>query len=455
MIRHLPGFREFYPDECAKRNHLFRKWREVARLHQFVEYDAPALEPLELYTEKSGDEIVEQLFHFTDKGGREVALRPEMTPSLARMVGACANSLKRPVKWFSIGENYRYERQQKGRLRAFYQFNADIIGEHSPHADAACIALAIDGFEVFGLGSADIRVRLSDRLLWSAWFRQIGVPEDKVMAVLRVVDKMERLKPEAAHHALREAIEEDSEATLSTNQLIEAIESLKAVKDLSSLKDLFAGQSSPIQESATERISAMEQLLSALESFGLEDYVQLDMGIVRGLAYYTGFVFEVFSLEPGERALAGGGRYDHLLQKMGGPDLPAVGFAIGDVTLHDLLERKKRSPQYVSKPDVYLVMLGEQARNTAYPYCGILRRAGYSLEYPIGRLPQAGKQLKAADQVGASLAIIFGDEEIAQGTVKLRDLRAREEKTVPSASLLHSLRQFYEKGELTETAASS
>ena len=229
QFQSLPGFREFYPDACARRNHIFGQWKHVARAFNFQEYDAPVLEPLELYIEKSGEEIVGQLFNFEDRGGRSVALRPEMTPSLARLIGAKANSLKRPIKWFNIGEHYRYEKPQKGRLRAFYQFNVDIFGEAGPAADAELIALLVQALRAFGLDSKDFKVRLSDRDLWLLMLAAEGLDEAGSATVLGIIDKLERTDRLKAVEKLAEVLGEEADAFLTR------VEEVIAIRDFDTL----------------------------------------------------------------------------------------------------------------------------------------------------------------------------------------------------------------------------
>lgn len=438
MFKSLPGFREFYPEDCALRNHLFKQWRSAALSFSFAEYDAPLLEPLELFTEKSGDEIVEQLFNFEDKGGRHVSLRPEMTPSLARLIGARAGSLKRPIKWFSIGEQFRYERQQKGRLRSFYQFNADIFGEEGPAADAEIIALAVLSAEGFGLSPNDIKVRLSDRDLWVLVLRLAGVVEDEVPAVLNIADKLERMPEEKLNTALTEAL---TQSEVQAAHLLEQIQTFAALNSLEGIQAYFAGCSTndaAIKVELDERLIAWEQLLKRLDALGVSEYVTVDPGIVRGLAYYTGFVFEVFQADGSGRAIAGGGRYDHLVKKLGGPDMPAVGFAMGDVTLRLLLEEKNCLPPIIQAPDVYMIAAGEVPSAAALADATALRRRGIAVDY-LFREAGFSKQLKQASQSGARLALLYGETELNAGQVKVRDLRSRVEKDFPRAALSQGL----------------
>lgn len=444
MFERLPGFRDFYPEDCARRNHLFRRWSQSARSFGFQEYDAPALEPLELYTEKSGPEIVSQLFNFTDKGDREVSLRPELTPSLARLVGARANSLKRPIKWFNVGENYRYEKQQKGRLRCFYQFNADILGEPGPGADAELIGLCIESLTALGLNERDFVLRLSDRDLWIAFLAALGLEGEAALGILGVIDKRERLGIEGTAKQLEPWLGDATEDFLAT------VEQLTGLRSLEELRAFLPSRAptSEIRERLEARLGQWERLLEILEAFGLKPFIRIDLGIVRGLAYYTGFVFELFELEGDQtvgRALAGGGRYDHLVGKLGYGEMPAVGFAIGDVTVSDLLEKKNRFPSILPGPDVYVVVGGDDTAAAAWADLASLRRAGISVDYalrPVG----FGKQFKSAGQSGARLALIYGSNELAKNAVKLKDMRSSGEVVMPRTDLAATVLAVLESG---------
>ena len=421
----LPGFREFYPEDCAARNNLFRAWREAARRSGFVEYDAPVLEPLELYLEKSGEEIRSQLFEFEDKGGRKVALRPEMTPSLARLVAARAGSLRRPLKWFSIGEQFRYEKPQKGRLRSFYQFNADILGEPGPAADAEAIALLVDCLRSCGLNKGEFEVRVSDRTLWYYLLKEGLNNENDIPAVLSIIDKWERETEEERGKRLVPYCKNLE----SLNTKISKLFQLSKEKNTEALSELFALAGDKATE---QRLREFAVLLDGVNALGVGDFFRFDPRIVRGLAYYTGFVFEAFQTVGTARALAGGGRYDNLIQKLGGPDLPAVGFAIGDVTVSDLLSELKRPLGAIEKPDVYLVLgEGPAIRQAALGLVAQLRAAGLAVDYPL-KDTGFGKQFKAADQTGARLALILGADELASGQVKVKNMQSGEETAFPN-----------------------
>ena len=316
----LPGFRDFYPEQFAERAHIMGVWRDVARRFAFVEYDGPPLEPLELYTKKSGDEIVGQLYNFTDKGGREVSLRPEMTPTLARMAAAKANALRKPVRWFSIPQLFRYERQQRGRLREHFQLNVDIIGEADVTADAELLALAIETMRGCGLTSSDVRARVSDRRLLRAILASLGVNDEQAPAVFGVVDKLERQPSDVTRGKL-------AEQGMSAES-VDALLSLMGDVTLDEIQRRFADSADVMTH-----VSDLRRYFDCLEGLGVLDWVTIDLKIVRGLAYYTGIVFELFDAKGELRAICGGGRYDTLLQSLGGVDLPALGFGMGDVVL--------------------------------------------------------------------------------------------------------------------------
>lgn len=430
----LPGFREFYPEDLARRNHVFRLWRQTAVAYGFAEYDAPVLEPLDLYKAKSGEEIEAQLFSFTDKGGREVALRPEMTPTVCRLVGARANALKRPIKWFSIAEFYRYERMQKGRGRCFNQFNADIFGEPGPEAEIELVALLIQCLCAFGLNEQDFYVRLSDRNLWFYYLEALGLDEPRIRGVLGAVDRYEKYGDDAFKGYTEQFGALDA-------VLKDRILAFLQIKSLEALEQTLAS----LGDKLTARLADWRKLLGGLEAMGFAPYVTVDLGVVRGLAYYTGFVFEAFDRKGELRALAGGGRYDDLVQKLGGPALPAVGFAIGDMTFALLLEQRGLMPTLVTAPDVYCVIGGPAERLAAFADIQALRAMGFRVDYPL-KDSAFGKQFKAAAESGAKLALIYGTDELAKGIVKIRDLKDRTEHEVRPGDVCSVVRDFISAG---------
>ncbi|MCX6936312.1 MAG: histidine--tRNA ligase [Verrucomicrobia bacterium] len=435
QFQSLPGFREFYPDALARRNHIFRQWRRAAHAYGFSEYDAPILEPLDLYKAKSGDEIETQLFSFTDKGGREVALRPEMTPTVCRLVGEKANALKRPIKWFSIGEFYRYERMQKGRGRSFFQLNADIFGEPGIEAETELIALLIQCLRGFGLGAEDFYVRLSDRNLWFYYLETLGLDEARVRGILSAVDRYEKLGDDAFKDYVTEFGPLDAE-------LKAKVIAFMGVKTMSALEATLGAL---VSDKLQARLGDWRRLLANLAAMGFGDCVEVDLGVVRGLAYYTGFVFEAFDRKGDLRALAGGGRYDTLIGKLGYNEMPAVGFGMGDMTFALLLEQRGLMPAFGPTTDVYVVIGGEAERTAAFLDIAGLRAAGYRVDYSLKEVA-FGKQFKAAAESGAKLALIYGGDELAKGVVKFRDLSDRSEHEIPRASVVEAVRDYFTTG---------
>jgi len=410
----LPGFRDFYPAELAERAHIFATWREVARRFGFVEYDGPPLEPLDLYTKKSGDEIVGQLYNFVDKGDREVALRPEMTPTFARMVAARANALRKPVRWFSIPQLFRYERQQRGRLREHFQLNMDIVGEPDVTADAELLAAAIDIMRQLGLGPDDVRARVSDRRILQGYLHAAGVPDAAVAGVLAVVDKIDRQPRNVSEEKL---------ATLGLDpKAVRAVMDIPEHRSLDAIKALALTQN----ERAVEDFFRFAQYVEAL---GGAEYLQPDLSIVRGLAYYTGIVFELFDAKGELRAICGGGRYDALLAQSGGPSLPALGFGMGDVVLGELLRARGRMPAAAAGIDVWVAFGDGADVARAMHVAARLRERGVSVEYALGG-QQLSRQLKAAGAAGARDAVIIGAPNAAPGEATVRRLDDGDERRV-------------------------
>lgn len=405
----LPGFRDVFPDAFARRRRIMDVWRSVAGRYGFEEYDGPPLESLELYTAKSGEEIVGQLYAFTDKGGREVALRPEMTPTLARMVAQRAGALKKPIRWFSMPQLFRYERQQRGRLREHLQLNMDIIGDGGPMADAEVIAAAVDIVRGLGFGPADVRVRLSDRRVLAETLMQgLGVLESEVSGVLSAFDRYEKSK-DAAEEAIAKVIGDEKRA--------------HAVRQFGAT----LGDSRTLLD--TPAATPLKHCLAHLEAMGLADFVDVDFQIVRGLAYYTGMVFELFDAKKSLRAICGGGRYDQLLQQLGGTDLPMVGFGMGDVVIGELIEERDGPPAPGPSADVFVVTVSDEDTFAALEVAHALRERGVRVEYALRRMP-VGKQLELAATRGASYAVVIGPDERARGEAVVRSLATKQESRV-------------------------
>jgi histidyl-tRNA synthetase len=406
----LPGFRDFYPEDLSLRNHIFATWRSVAQRYGFEEYDGPPLESLDLYTQKSGDEIVQQLYAFRDKGDRDVALRPEMTPTLARMVAARVQALKKPIRWFSIPQLFRYERQQRGRLREHFQLNMDIIGEAGPLADAELMAAAVDIMRALGLGHGDVQLRVSDRRVLKALLGTRGVTEGQLPTAFAVIDRSERVPRNVLEEMLRDAGLGKKETT--------GVFEVAALRGPDALK------------AAGDAAEPLGQAVQALAAMGLGDFVSIDLTIVRGLAYYTGIVFELFDAQKTLRAIAGGGRYDGLL------DLPALGFGMGDVVLGELLKERGVAPKASIELGAFLIPVGGDDLPTVLQLAHALRERGIAVEYGL-RHAAVRKQLELAAARGAARAVIVGPEERAAGLAVVRDLRTSTEAKVPIRQLLN------------------
>jgi histidyl-tRNA synthetase len=400
----LPGFRDFIPRECAIRNYLFETWRAVARRSGFMEYETPVLEDTALYLKKSGGELSSQLFRFEDQGGRDVTLRPEVTASLARLAAEHQRHFPKPLKWFEIGQCFRYEKPQKGRGREFHQFNVDILGEAGPEADAELIALSIETMLAFGFKRGDFVVRVSDRKTWVDFAKAHGIDDAALPDFLGIIDKFEREKPEVLEQKL-------SALGLSVGQ----------VKD-------FIGN--PANAS-----SAFNAIRQDLESRGMGEFIELDLSIVRGLAYYTGVVFEVFDSSKSMRAVAGGGRYDTLVSTIsnGAVDMPATGFAMGDYVIRNLIEETPHAlmqmevwlQRHAAACDVYVVVADENRRADSLSLLTQLRRAGLSAD--IAMTPaKVAKQFQSAERSGARFALVVGAE---YPELKLKILSNRSEES--------------------------
>ena len=391
-------------------------WRDVARRYGFVEYDGPPLEPLDLYTKTSGDEIVGQLYNFTDKGGREVALRPEMTPTLARMVAARANALRKPVRWFSMPQLFRYERQQRGRLREHFQLNVDIIGEADVTADAELLAVAIDILRGLGLGPSDVAARISDRRLLRALLLHLGIAEDRHGVVYAVVDKLERDPRDVLERRL-------ADAGVGPEPMTRLFEVLGA-RDPASLRTMVGADAG-----LAEHFDRLERYLGHLSSLGVSDWVRFDLSIVRGLAYYTGIVFELFDARGQFRAICGGGRYDTLLQSLGGVDLPALGFGMGDVVLGELLRDRGLMPGAAAAVDFWIAGEDDALIGEVMRIASALRKRGRSVEYAL-RSQTLSRQMKTASSAGARQAVVLRRGELSQGRATVRAMADGTETSV-------------------------
>ena len=418
----LPGFRDFAPEGMAEREHVFRSWRSVARRYGFQEYDGPPLEPLELYREKSGDEIVGQLYAFVDKGGREVSLRPEMTPSLARMLAERSRAMAKPIRWFSIPQLFRYERQQRGRLREHYQWNVDILGEAGAGADAEVLAVAIDALRGLGLGPGDFVARVSDRRLLSAILSALAVPEDRIPAAFVDIDKYERVGADATRARLLASAGMERRAADSLLEILDT-------SDLDAIEDLMGDR-----DAVGASIDELRRYQADVTAMGLGPFLRFDLRIVRGLAYYTGIVFELFDRKGELRAICGGGRYDQLLERVGGEPLAAVGFGMGDVVLTELLRDRGLLPEATPSLDWFVTCVSPAQRLLVREVAHALREAGSTVAYALEQRP-VRKQLSMAAKQGARKVILLGPEEEARGVAVIRDMATRSQREVPLADL--------------------
>jgi len=416
-MERLPGFRDFYPEPLPHRDvwsadarqYIFHHWRATARRYGFREYDGPPLESLELFTTKSGDEIVGQLYNFKDKGERDVALRPEMTPTLARMAAAHERNYRKPFKWFAVPQLFRYERPGRGRLREHFQLNADIVGETDPASEAELLSLLIDILRSLKLTEADFVVRLSSRNAWHDFFhRHQGKPE-KEYEFYQVIDKLEREDPE-------------------TNQEKLAALGFSLVEVMS-----FIEKAEPTTE--------LQLILDNLAARGLDAYVKIDYGIIRGLAYYTGIVFEAFDRKGELRAIAGGGRYDNLIKLISGGkvNLPALGFGMGDVVLLELLKARGLLPKFDAAVDVFCLIEDESLRRDSLKLIQRLREAGLVAEYSLTPA-KPDKQFKRAQELGASRTVKLERNAAGELVVRARELRTREEQMLTCEEIVKTLK---------------
>jgi len=421
------GTRDFFPDEMRVQSHLFETWRKICKNNAFEEYEGPTFESLDLYTGKSGPEIVSQLYHFSDKGGRDIALRPELTPTLARLVNQKGSALKLPIKWFSIPRLFRYEKMQRGRLREFFQLNMDIVGCDSLWAEVDLMAAIIEMLRSFGLEKTDFRIRVSSRKLLSDTLDLLAVPADAKPAVYSALDKREKLPAEAFADLLRQAgLDESAQADLNF------IFSSPGLTALQGALDKVAAARN--HEPEFPGLKDLVWLLESMQALGLGEFIDLDLSVVRGLAYYTGVVFEVYDAGKSMRALAGGGRYDNLLENLGGRPLSGVGFGMGDVVIADLLREKNLLPGADGRRlDYFVATFGEPSAE-AFRIAQVLRGRGLSAACSLtgGKLK---KQMAQADEAGARKVLFIGSDRVPAGHFEVKDLITGEQTALALEAL--------------------
>ena len=418
MAQGVRGTRDFYPEDMRLRNWLFERFHSAARSHGFEEYDAPVLESEELYTRKAGEEIVGQLYNFEDKGGRRVALRPEMTPSLARMVMARAGGLALPIKWYSIPQCWRYERTQRGRGREHYQWNVDIWGMDGVEADAELLSVLIQFFDSVGLSSEDLVIRISSRKVLEEVLGSLGLEGEIFAQTCVIVDKMDKLPEDVIEAQL-------SDLGLSS----ESISTIRSVLGITELKSLSSALSSD-----SEALIELQSLFSLCDSYGISDWVSFDASVVRGLAYYTGPVFEAHDRAGNLRAICGGGRYDKLIGTLGGNDLPATGFGFGDMVIMELLADKGLLPELSTGVSDVVFGMGTELRGAAMQVAAKLRSAGRTVDLVLENKKMKWV-FKHAERCGATRLVMVMPDEWAEGKVRIKDLDIGEESTVAMEDL--------------------
>ena len=405
------GTRDFFPAELRSRDWLFGHFREVARLFGFEEYDTPVVESEELYTRKAGEEIVQQLYSFEDKGGRRLALRPEMTPSLARLILQKGGSLALPVKWFSIPQCWRYERMTRGRRREHYQWNLDIFGVAEVTAEAELLAALTTLFGRLGLGPADVGIKISNRSMLQAVLGQLGVPDEQFAAVCVLVDKLEKVPAEA--------IKEEMAQLGFEGSVVDRIVEVTSLDSLDDVAEVVGKDHDGVQE--------LRRLYSLATDYGFADWLKFDASLVRGLAYYTGVVFEAFDRGAELRAICGGGRYDRLLSTFGGKDVPACGLGFGDAVIAELLSDKGLAPSLEPRVDDVVFAFDDSLRAAAMQVATRLRGDGRSVDLVLER-KKVKWAFKHADLAGASRLVLLAPDEWAAGKVRVKELGTGEER---------------------------
>lgn len=408
------GTRDFYPEDLRLRTWLFDQWRGVAATYGFSEYDAPVLESEALYTRKAGEEVTQQLYNFVDKGDRAVALRPEMTPSLARMVMAKKGGLNLPLKWFSIPQCWRYERMTRGRRREHFQWNMDIWGVAGEEADAELLSAMVTFFKSVGLSSADVGIKVNSRLVIGEVLTELGIPPEKFAATCVLVDKLEKVP--------LDAIQGELEEIGLDRTVVEKLTQVLTVKSVEAIKEVLGDDSQAVQQ--------ITKLISLCRAYGIDDWIIFDASVVRGLAYYTGVVFEAFDRKGALRAIAGGGRYDKLLETFGGEPTPAAGFGFGDAVIVELLKDRGILPSFeTSGVDTVVFAMGPLQYPSAINVAKALRDAGQSVDLVLED-KKTKWVFKHADRLGAKYCAVIGSDEDANGVVAIKDLSAGEQQTV-------------------------
>jgi histidyl-tRNA synthetase len=425
------GTRDFYPEDMRLRNWLFDQWRDVAKTYGFSEYDAPVLESEALFTRKAGEEVTQQLYNFVDKGNRNVALRPEMTPSLARMVMAKKGGIPLPLKWFSIPQCWRYERMTRGRRREHYQWNMDIWGVAGEEADAELLSAMVTFFKSVGLTSDDVGIKVNSRLVIGEVLTELGIPAEKFAATCVLVDKLEKVP--------LDAIQGDLEEIGLDRSVVEKLTKVLTVDSIDGIKDVLGEDSDAVQQ--------ISNLMDLCKTYEIEDWIIFDASVVRGLAYYTGVVFEAFDRKGVLRAIAGGGRYDKLLETFGGDPTPAAGFGFGDAVIVELLKDRDLLPSFASTGiDTVVFAMGPDLYNAAINVATKLRQLGQNVELVLEKNKKSKWVFKHADRLGAKYCAIIGTEEFENEQVAIKNLQDGEQSKIS----INELSKWVEDTKLVE-----
>ena len=407
-IQPVKGTKDFYPEEKALQNYIFNIWRSISLQYGFEEVDTPVLEPTEIY-KKSGEEIPEQLFSFKDKSERNIALRPETTPSIARMIAS--KNLTKPIKWFSISKCFRYENPQSGRTREFTQFNLDILGTKNMLADAEVISTAVKIMLSFKLTNKDFFVRISNRKLMESILVSFGLKESQLKIIYRLIDKICKIS------------EKDFKLTLKEYKLTD--KQIKDVLELLKIKDFKKLEKYKLDKKGEEGLAELKELFSYLKTFNLNKYCRLDLSIMRGFDYYTSTVFEVFDAKGEFRAIAGGGRYDNLLELFDAEPCPGVGYAMGDIVLTLFLKERNKLPEIKKGIDYYIAPVNEKLYKLSIEIAEKLRAEGNSVEIDLMNR-NLGKQFNYANSINAKKVIIIGERDLPKVTI--RDMATGKEE---------------------------
>lgn len=410
VVRNVKGTRDYYPEDMYIRNWMYKHMRQVSESFGYQEWDSPFLESIDLYAAKSSQEIVEkQSYVFEDRGGERITLRPELTPSLARMIAKRQNQLTFPLRWWSFGPFWRYERPQKGRSREFFQWNIDMIGDDSPESDAELIAIAATFLKQIGLTPNDAKILVNHRALMEKETEKIGVQDDMRSTAYRLIDRRDKM-------SIKDWMKYGKESGLDSKQM-------------SGLKEIIANKN------LWEKSGELQRLFKAVDTYGVSDFVEFAPNIIRGLDYYTGTVFEAWDTAGEFRSLFGGGRYDDLVDDVGGQPVPAVGFAVGNMVIALLLEKLERLPEIIHSPvQVFITLFDEDHVLPAIALSNELRQAGLNVAtYP--KPLKLSKQFKYADRIGVRFALVLGPDELSAETVTVKDLESGEQKSIPNTDV--------------------